>query len=195
MQRHGWTFCLGLLLTGMAAAQPPAEGERYPPAPDLPGVLVGTSVPPATKLAGVQPSTPAPRNLEGVPTPAGPEITATTEPVGTPVTKPGLPAPAATTMCRPRRLVKPAAVRAGAWDASSTGSCSGRTAPVRLLPVAVSAAASGLVPVPIKLRAVGPVRVGQMWCRGPRGRGARVVAARNAPAGAGARRSATESVG
>jgi hypothetical protein len=43
MQRHGWAFCLGLLAIGSAAAQPPADLERYPPAPDLPGVVVGQS--------------------------------------------------------------------------------------------------------------------------------------------------------
>lgn len=41
MQRHGWAFCLGLLAIGAAAAQPPADLERYPPAPNLPGVVIG----------------------------------------------------------------------------------------------------------------------------------------------------------
>ncbi|HKB03146.1 MAG TPA: hypothetical protein VKD90_13050 [Gemmataceae bacterium] len=40
MRRHGWAFCLGLLLGGSAAAQPPAAGEPTPPAPDLPGIVV-----------------------------------------------------------------------------------------------------------------------------------------------------------
>ncbi len=102
MQRQGWAFCLGLLLTGLAAAQPPAEGERYPPAPDLPGVVVGTTNsgkpvgaadPSTTKLASVQPSEPAatPKSLDGEPTPAGPAITATTEPVEIPAGKTNLP--------------------------------------------------------------------------------------------------------
>ena len=43
MQRHGWAFCLGVLAIGSAMAQPPADLERYPPAPDLPGVVVGKS--------------------------------------------------------------------------------------------------------------------------------------------------------
>jgi hypothetical protein len=40
MRRHGWTFCLGLLVGGPALAQPPADTERFPPAPDLPGTVV-----------------------------------------------------------------------------------------------------------------------------------------------------------
>jgi hypothetical protein len=48
MRRHGWTFCLGLLATGAALAQPPADGERFPPAPDLPGTVV-------SKQAGPRP--------------------------------------------------------------------------------------------------------------------------------------------
>ena len=43
MKRHGWAFGLGLLVSGAALAQPPADSERYPPAPDLPGVVVGQS--------------------------------------------------------------------------------------------------------------------------------------------------------
>jgi len=41
MRRHGWAFCLGAILAGTAAAQPPAGEDRFPPAPDLPGELVG----------------------------------------------------------------------------------------------------------------------------------------------------------
>jgi hypothetical protein len=48
MRRHGWAFCLGAILAGAAAAQPPADEERYPPAPDLPGVVVGQLPPPRT---------------------------------------------------------------------------------------------------------------------------------------------------
>jgi hypothetical protein len=40
MRRHGWAFGLGLVLSGMAAAQPPADEDRFPPAPDLPGQVV-----------------------------------------------------------------------------------------------------------------------------------------------------------
>ena len=40
MRRHGWAFCLGLLVGGPAAAQPPAAGEPTPPAPDLQGIVV-----------------------------------------------------------------------------------------------------------------------------------------------------------
>jgi hypothetical protein len=40
MRRQGWAFCLGLLVGGPAAAQPPAAGELPPPAPDLPGVVI-----------------------------------------------------------------------------------------------------------------------------------------------------------
>src|SRR5262245_21384403 len=40
MRRPGWAFCLGLFLAGTAAAQPPADEDRFPPAPDLPGQVV-----------------------------------------------------------------------------------------------------------------------------------------------------------
>ena len=43
MKRHGWALGLGLLVSGAALAQPPADSERYPPAPDLPGVVVSKS--------------------------------------------------------------------------------------------------------------------------------------------------------
>lgn len=40
MMRHGWALGLGFLVSGAALAQPPADSERYPPAPDLPGMVV-----------------------------------------------------------------------------------------------------------------------------------------------------------
>jgi hypothetical protein len=40
MRRHGWAFCLGLFLTGAATAQPPADEDRFPPPPDLPGQVI-----------------------------------------------------------------------------------------------------------------------------------------------------------
>ncbi len=43
MRRHGWAFGLGLFVNSAAIAQPPADSERYPLAPDLPGVVVGQS--------------------------------------------------------------------------------------------------------------------------------------------------------
>lgn len=43
MKRHGWALGLGMLVSGAALAQPPADSERYPPAPDLPGVVVSKS--------------------------------------------------------------------------------------------------------------------------------------------------------
>lgn len=46
MRRHGWALCLGALLAGSAAAQPPAGDERFPPAPDLPGQVVGQLIVP-----------------------------------------------------------------------------------------------------------------------------------------------------
>src|SRR4051812_2351432 len=101
MQRHGLAFCLGLLMTGLAAAQPPADGERYPPPPHLPGVVVGKTTvgkptnPSPPKVVSVQAGEPAPtpRSLDGDPIPAGPSVTATTEPVEDAAAKPELPAP------------------------------------------------------------------------------------------------------
>jgi hypothetical protein len=46
MRRHGWAFCLGAILASTAAAQPQSDEERYPPAPDLPGTVVGQLPPP-----------------------------------------------------------------------------------------------------------------------------------------------------
>lgn len=105
MQRHGWTFCLGLLVIGLASAQPPADLERYPPAPDLPGVVVGQSnaAKAATKptsgdakLVSANPDepAPAPRSLEGEPKPTGPAVSVVVSPTEG-AAKPTLPAPAA----------------------------------------------------------------------------------------------------
>lgn len=109
MQRHGWAFCFVLLLTGLAAAQPPADLERYPPAPTLPGSVVGQSFP--AKAAGkplpagptvvsTQSNEPAPtpRALDGEPFPTGPSITATTQPVEAPPAAP--PSPTNDTKCK-----------------------------------------------------------------------------------------------
>lgn len=65
MRRHGWAFCLGVLFTGTAAAQPPAADERFPPAPDLPGQVVSQSPtlpkdPPAADQPATPPGSPAP---------------------------------------------------------------------------------------------------------------------------------------
>src|SRR5947208_5008848 len=85
MQRQGWAFCLGLLVSGLAAAQPPADGERYPPAPDLPGVVVGQtgggkpvekSLPDRPNELSVQTAEPGPipHPLDADPKAAGPTI-------------------------------------------------------------------------------------------------------------------------
>jgi len=51
MRRHGWALCLGLF-TGLAVAGPPsATGERYPPAPAMPGEVIAQS-------PGTRPGTP-----------------------------------------------------------------------------------------------------------------------------------------
>jgi hypothetical protein len=100
MQRQGWAFCLGLLVAGLAAAQPPADGERYPPAPDLPGVVVsqngggkpvGKAAQDRPKVIGVQADepAPAPRSLDAEPKAAGPAVT--TEPVESTPAKPAIP--------------------------------------------------------------------------------------------------------
>ena len=53
MRRHGWTLCLGALLSGSVAAQSPTSNERFPPAPDLPGEVVSQvpGAPPPAKAA------------------------------------------------------------------------------------------------------------------------------------------------
>lgn len=43
MRRHGCALILAAIVVGGVRAQPPADGERYPPAPDLPGQPVGVS--------------------------------------------------------------------------------------------------------------------------------------------------------
>ncbi|WP_020472113.1 hypothetical protein [Zavarzinella formosa] len=40
MKRQGWALCIGMVVGGTAVAQPPADGERYPPAPEMPGVVI-----------------------------------------------------------------------------------------------------------------------------------------------------------
>jgi hypothetical protein len=71
MRRHGWAFCLGAILAGSAAAQPPAGEERYPPAPDLPGTVV--SQPPAPRPADGPKDTPKAESLKAdTPKPAEP---------------------------------------------------------------------------------------------------------------------------
>jgi hypothetical protein len=101
MQRHGLAFCLGLLVSGVAAAQPPADSERYPPAPDLPGIVVGQAnggkpigktMLAAPKVVSVQAAEPGPtpRSADTDPVP-GSSISATTEPVDSAPVKPEVP--------------------------------------------------------------------------------------------------------
>ena len=85
MRRHGWAFCLGLFLTGATAAQPPADEERFPPAPDLPGEVVGqlppTIVVPKIGSKDTKPVPPAPLP-DNMPAPyGGGTVTATVTPL------------------------------------------------------------------------------------------------------------------
>lgn len=99
MRRHGWTFCLGLLVGGPALAQPPADTERFPPAPDLPGVVVSqpaggrpvaTAGPVSIRSSSYKPSdAPAPLPLPAVKSsPYLPVATVVSAQVATPVVKP-----------------------------------------------------------------------------------------------------------
>jgi len=95
MRRHGWALCLGAVLTGAAAAQPPANEERFPPAPDLPGEVVGRL--PATPVSDVKDAKPAPPAAAPLPdavvAPYNSTATTTVAPVGPPAAAP-CPAPA-----------------------------------------------------------------------------------------------------
>ena len=91
MQRHGWAFCLGLFATCMAAGQPPADSERYPPAPALPGGTVVSKparIPSAISVAPVPVRTVSQKpddltlpNYTTGPFPYSPTVTATSAPV------------------------------------------------------------------------------------------------------------------
>jgi hypothetical protein len=111
MRRHGWAFCLGALLAGTVAAQPPTDEERYPPALDLPGMVVGQLPPPRpvdgpkdapkTDAPKAEPKESKPADVTVLPngtTPATPVIPV--EPAPTPVTGTF---PAANTCCPPAR--------------------------------------------------------------------------------------------
>jgi hypothetical protein len=54
MRRHGWALYLGLL-AGPAMAQSPVDSERYPPPPELPGVVVGQMRGVTTAVASQKP--------------------------------------------------------------------------------------------------------------------------------------------
>jgi hypothetical protein len=100
MRRHGWALCLGAFLTGLAAAQPPANEERYPPAPDLPGQVVG-QIPtaPVNDVKDAKPVAPPAGPLpDAVIAPYNSTATATVAPVGPAATAP-CPAPAARSGC------------------------------------------------------------------------------------------------
>ena len=99
MRRHGWALCLGAILTGTAAAQPPASEERFPPAPDLPGQVVGQlPAAPAGDPTGRGPVPPAAAPLpDAALAPFSSTATATVAPVG-PAAAP-CPAPVARKGC------------------------------------------------------------------------------------------------
>jgi hypothetical protein len=96
MRRHGWAFCLGLFLSGAAVAQPPADEDRFPPPPDLPGEVVGQlpSPRPTAKVTQKDAKPAAPAPLPDVaPTPFSGTVKATVIPVDP------LVAPAPATAC------------------------------------------------------------------------------------------------
>jgi hypothetical protein len=91
MRRQGWALCLGMFLGGSVLAQPAPQEERFPPAPDLPGVVVskptgktdGTVKPLTVQRASSNvtqtPTLPAP--LVTTPVPSTNTITTTVVPV------------------------------------------------------------------------------------------------------------------
>jgi hypothetical protein len=99
MRRHGWALCLGALLTGVAAAQPPANEERFPPAPDLPGQVV--SQPPTVPVGDAKDARPVPPAAAPLPdaalAPYSSTATTTVAPVGAAAAP--CPAPAARKGC------------------------------------------------------------------------------------------------
>ena len=126
MRRHGWTFCLGLLVAGPALAQPPADTERFPPAPDLPATLVSkpaggrpvaTAGPLPVRPASLKASDAPPAPLPLEPTKpakamkAGPYL-----PVASAVLAPPAPAPAASRFAATGRSLVSAC---GVWSCCS----------------------------------------------------------------------------
>ncbi len=98
MRRHGWALSLGLLFGGTIAAQPPADSERFPPAPELPGTIVSKPVGGARPVASVGqvPVRTASRRtseldltpkVESKPRPYSPIVTATSAAIETPLEK------------------------------------------------------------------------------------------------------------
>ena len=83
MRRHGWALSLGLFLSGAAVAQPPADEERFPPPPDLPGEVVGQlpSPRPTVKVTDAKPETPGVSLPDVMPTPYSGTVKATVTPV------------------------------------------------------------------------------------------------------------------
>lgn len=97
MRRHGWALCLGALLTGSAAAQPPASEERFPPAPDLPGEVVGQLPAPRAATTPADPKDAKPVAPAAAPLPdtvlAPYTSTATTTVAPVPAVPPAAPCP------------------------------------------------------------------------------------------------------
>jgi hypothetical protein len=91
MRRQGCALFFGLLVGGAAIAQPPADLERYPPAPELPGVVVGktpsdrpvvSASPLTVRRTSLKPteSEPGPLSDKALPPASSREVTATIAP-------------------------------------------------------------------------------------------------------------------
>lgn len=122
MRRHGWALCLGLLLGGTAAAQPPADLERYPPAPDLPGKAVGRPSPRPVATAAGLPTRPGGVKPAGGQAPAAPPTSGPAPgypatPTVT-ITQPAEPPPDAKALDAPKAAETPKAADAPAKPAA-----------------------------------------------------------------------------
>jgi hypothetical protein len=110
MRRHGWAFCLGLFLTGAATAQPPADEDRFPPPPDLPGEVI-SQLPGPKAVDATPPKDGRPAPLPDLqPVPYTGTVSAAVAPVEPPpaavppvlgMVAPAAPCPPAAPACRP----------------------------------------------------------------------------------------------
>lgn len=89
MKRRIWALCLGVVTGSSAMAQPPAETERYPLAPEMPGTVVSKPVPGARPTATVTEMQIKPAAFQNPATPfvqQAPVVTATQLPYSTTIT-------------------------------------------------------------------------------------------------------------
>ena len=87
MKRQAWALCLGVVFGGTSLAQPPAEAERYPQAPEMPGTIVSKPTGAARPTATVTEMQIKPVQFQNPAQPTVPPVlTATQLPYGTTVT-------------------------------------------------------------------------------------------------------------